>query len=165
MSRYHSVLGVYYQQKSNYDEAKKQQLIALEIAEGINDLALQAKANQRLGVIYKFLGDFDVTMDYFFKSRDLSYQALLSAKKHYRKLNNIEKGKLLFYLAYISQVHSKRYDSAIKELTEDFMKVEATYKTFKNNYKSKAKDSGLSDAEIAAYKYGWDNEEDRKDWG
>lgn len=23
----------------------------------------------------------------------------------------------------------------------------------------------MSDAEIAAYKYGWDNEDDRKDWG
>ncbi|PQJ78670.1 tetratricopeptide repeat-containing sensor histidine kinase [Polaribacter porphyrae] len=74
LSRYHSVLGVYYQQKGEYDKAKEQQFKALKIGENINNLLLKAKANQRLGVIYKNLGDFDVSMDYFFKARDLSYQ-------------------------------------------------------------------------------------------
>ncbi len=74
LSRYNSSLGVYYSQKGQYNKAREQQLIALKIGKNINDPLLMAKAYQRLGVIYKFLGDFEISMDYFFKSRDLSYQ-------------------------------------------------------------------------------------------
>lgn len=74
LSRYNSSLGVYYSQKGQYNKAREQQIIALKIGKNINDPLLMAKAYQRLGVIYKFLGDFEISMDYFFKSRDLSYQ-------------------------------------------------------------------------------------------
>ena len=74
LSRYNSSLGVYYSQKGQYNKAREQQFIALKIGKNINDPLLMAKAYQRLGVIYKFLGDFEISMDYFFKSRDLSYQ-------------------------------------------------------------------------------------------
>lgn len=74
LSRYNSSLGVYYSQKGEYNKAREQQLIALRICQNIKDPLLIAKAYQRLGVIYKFLGDFEISMDYFFKSRDLSYQ-------------------------------------------------------------------------------------------
>ena len=73
ISRYNSSLGVYYSQKGEYDKAKKQQFLALEIAKKINNPILKAKAYQRLGNIYKFHGDFQISMDYFFKARDLSY--------------------------------------------------------------------------------------------
>ena len=74
ISKYNSSLGVFYSQKGDYDKAKKQQFLAIEIAEKINNPLLKAKAYQRLGVVYKFLGDFEVSMDYLFKARDLSYQ-------------------------------------------------------------------------------------------
>ncbi|PWG04901.1 tetratricopeptide repeat-containing sensor histidine kinase [Polaribacter aquimarinus] len=73
LSRYNSSLGVYYSQKAEYNKAREQQLIALRIAQNINNPLLIAKAYQRLGVIYKFLGDFEISMDYVFKARDLSY--------------------------------------------------------------------------------------------
>ncbi len=73
VSRYNSSLGVYYSQKAEYNKAKEQQFVALRIGQNINDPLLIAKAYQRLGVIYKFLGDFEVSMDYVFKARDLAY--------------------------------------------------------------------------------------------
>jgi signal transduction histidine kinase len=73
IARYHSALGVYHQQKGEYDIAKKEQLIFLSMAEKLNNSILIAKANKRVGIIYSLLGDYEISMDYLFKSRDLSY--------------------------------------------------------------------------------------------
>ncbi|WP_298883721.1 tetratricopeptide repeat-containing sensor histidine kinase [uncultured Polaribacter sp.] len=73
LAKYHSILGIYYQQNSKYDSAKYQQQKALDLGLAIKDSALLAKGNQRMGVIHKYLGNFDVAMDFFFKARDISY--------------------------------------------------------------------------------------------
>lgn len=73
LARYYSLRGIYYQQKSEYDSAKQAQRISLKIAKKIHDKRLQAKANQRLGVVFKMQGDLETSMKYFFTSRDLAY--------------------------------------------------------------------------------------------
>lgn len=73
IAQYHAALGVYHQQNGDYKKAKKEELVYLTIGEKLNNPIIIAKANKRLGIIYSYLGDFDVSMDYFFKARDLSY--------------------------------------------------------------------------------------------
>ncbi|MEE9408547.1 MAG: sensor histidine kinase [Polaribacter sp.] len=73
IARYHEALGVYHQQKGDYDKAIGEQLKSLVIAENLKNPLLIAKANKNIGVVYSLRGDFEISTDYLFKARDLSY--------------------------------------------------------------------------------------------
>lgn len=75
IARYHEALGIYYQQKGEYNKAKEEQLISLKIGEQLENSLLTGKANKNIGVLYFVTGDLEVAMDYFFKARDISYKS------------------------------------------------------------------------------------------
>ena len=72
LSKYHSVSGLYAARTSDFETAEKEQRLAMEIAEALNNDFLRGKANQRLGVIYKYQGDYDRALEYFQKASNLS---------------------------------------------------------------------------------------------
>ncbi len=73
LSHYYSLLGLYYQRISKYDSAIWCQQKSLELGESASDSVRISKANQRLGVIYKYRGDFDLAIEYFIKAKTIAY--------------------------------------------------------------------------------------------
>ncbi len=75
LSKYHSVNGLYAFNKSDYEKSIKEQQKALEIAEAVDNDFLRGKAYQRLGVVYKYQGDYDRALEFFQKARNRSRNA------------------------------------------------------------------------------------------
>lgn len=74
LSQYYSLKGIYFQQKSQYDSAIQSQKLALELGLEAGDSLRISKAFQRLGVNYKYLGDFDTAIEYFIQAKDIFYE-------------------------------------------------------------------------------------------
>ncbi|GAB3339220.1 hypothetical protein GCM10027429_25320 [Marivirga atlantica] len=71
-SDYLSILGIYYQQKSQYDSSLYYQDRAYELASQIQDSVLLAQIIQRKGNVHKYLGNYELAMELFFQAMSIA---------------------------------------------------------------------------------------------